>query len=116
MGHRTNKSADGVSRSARTERASGRCGQEEKGLARDKSMRIFRSAVHFSFDAAAALFYAGAIAIVLAAVAVIFTQMLTFGLVIAALSFVCVSVFWTRTLWRRYRATSLSDNQRLLAH
>jgi hypothetical protein len=79
-------------------------------------MQTFRSVVHFSFDAAAALFYAGSIAIVLAAVALIITQKLTFGLMIAALSFICVSVIWTRTLWRRYRATSLSDNRRLLAH
>ena len=79
-------------------------------------MQTFRAVVHLSFDAAAAFFYAGSIAIALAAVAFIFTQMLAVGLAIAAVSFIFVSTIWSRTLWRRYRPSSRTGNSRLFAH
>jgi hypothetical protein len=79
-------------------------------------MQTFRSVVHLSFDAGAAFFYAGSIAIALAAAVFIITQVLAVGLVVAAISFACISAIWSRTLWRRYRASLRTGNLRLFAH
>ena len=79
-------------------------------------MQTFRTVVHLSFDAGAAFFYAGSIAVALAAAAFVVTQALVVGLAVAAVSFVFISAIWSRTLWRRYRTSSRAGNLRLFAH
>jgi hypothetical protein len=79
-------------------------------------MQAFRAAVHLSFDAGAAIFYAGSIAVALAAAAFIITQALTVGLTVAVVSFASISAVWSRTLWQRYRTSSRARNLGLFAH
>jgi hypothetical protein len=73
-------------------------------------MQTLRTMVHLSFDAAAAFLYSGSIAIVLAAVAFIFTQILALGLATAVVSFVFGLAILSRMLWRRHRANSRTRN------
>jgi hypothetical protein len=68
-------------------------------------MHKLRLVAHLSFDAAAAFFYAGSIAIILAAITFVITQLPAFGLAIAAVSFVLVFATWSRMLWRRRRGS-----------
>ena len=79
-------------------------------------MQTFRSVVHLSFDAGAAFFYAGSIAVALAAAAFIITHVLAVGLTVAVVSFASISAVWGRTLWRRYRASLRTGSLRLFAH
>jgi hypothetical protein len=79
-------------------------------------MQTFRSVVHLSFDAGAAFFYAGSIAVALAAAAFLITQILAVGLIVAAISFASIAAIWSRTLWRRYRSNSRAESSQLFAH
>ena len=79
-------------------------------------MQTFRTIVHFCFDAATALLYTASIAIAFAAVAIISTKALAFGLLTAALSFFVVATLWGLKIWRRYRPGPSASRPPLFAH
>jgi hypothetical protein len=66
-------------------------------------METFRILVHLCFDAATALLYTASIALVTATATVVYSQRLAAGLLIAAISFFVVAIFYGRKIWRTYR-------------
>jgi hypothetical protein len=90
---------------------SARCSLTRWGI-----MQTFRTVVHFCFDAATALLYTASIAIAFAAVAIISTKALAFGLLTAALSFFVVATLWGLKIWRRYRPSPSASRPPLFAH
>ena len=79
-------------------------------------MHTFRTGVHIFFDVGTALFYTASIALALAAVAFIFTQMFAFGFLIALISFLFVATIWGRRILRRYRPSSGARISPLFSH
>jgi hypothetical protein len=78
-------------------------------LTAGETMQPFRMAVHICFDAATVFLYTASIAIVIASVAAVYSQMLVPSLLIALTTFIVVAALWGRRICRRYRTGSLAE-------